>query len=138
MISFHINIWEKFFYDLRVHNSTQIQQLCPHPFLEHFKDASVLKGIQFHDPFHDNCGFFVAVNRLEVVRICASTFRWLIGHRMFSRRDLHIYTDNQEKEQVHKHKTEHKNMISYMLVQNKVKQLKTEYNQLKTKQTNLK
>ena len=29
-------------------------------------------------------------------------------------------------------------MISYMLVQNKVKQLKTEYNQLKTKQTNLK
>ena len=29
-------------------------------------------------------------------------------------------------------------MISYMLVQKKIKQLKIEYNQFKTKQTNLK
>ena len=29
-------------------------------------------------------------------------------------------------------------MISYMLLQNKVKHLKTKYNQLKTEQTNLK
>ena len=51
---------------------------------------------------------------------------------MFGRRHLHINTEKQEKKQVHKHKTEHKNLIRFKLVQAKEKELKTELNKLKT------
>ena len=119
VIPFHSSIGEKFLYKLWVYNSNQIQKLCPHPFLEHFRYESIFKGIQLDNPFHDNRGSFVAVivfqiylNRLKIIRICACTlWGWSFRSWMFGRRHLHIKTENKEKKQVHKHKTEQKTWL---------------------------
>ena len=61
MIFVHTSIREELFDNFQVHNSTRIQQFSPCSLFEHIRYASVLKGIQFDNPFHNFCGSFVAI-----------------------------------------------------------------------------
>ena len=124
MIPFHTSIWEKFLYDLQVYNSNWIQELCLRPFPEHYRYASVLKGIQLDNHFHDNRGSFVAVivfqiclNRLKIIKIRACMlWGWSFRSWMFGRRHLHIKTENKETCAQTQNRTQ--NLIRFKLVPN--------------------
>ena len=130
---------KKFFYYLRVYNPNRIQELCPHPFLEHFRYENVLKGFQLNNPFHDNGGFVVVV---IVLQICLNGFPCFVDFLVVECLvgDICIREHRTEKKHVHKHKTKHKNLIRFKLVQTKVKPTlkKQSITELKQNKTSLK